>query len=136
MVYKKFADKPNPQDLNPVIPSDYEGPYDCRSDDVICPPPKPILTFNASDGPEITVSQDEFIKNIGFIVEGALTADLVIIVPPVFKSFAITNKATGSFDVYMQLSNDAYEKIHLDQNAETLIGNDTQNLIKIRTTKE
>lgn len=125
-VNPKFYDKPNAQDLVPLIRLDPVPLLNARPDNEIDTIQPQILTLDVSSG-DVTLTNEQF-SNINQFYTGTLTADVVISVPAIFNDFFVTNQTSGPFTLSMQLINNFSTRITLVRNQQMLICNDSFSL--------
>lgn len=126
-VNPKFADKPNPQNLTPLIKVDPRPILNARPDDQIDTVDPQLLITDVTGSSVITLSLDEF-SNINFIFKGVLSSDCTIYVPATWNDFFVNNITTGGFTLYMQLVNMTNTLITLTPNVNLLVSTDGQTL--------
>lgn len=141
MVYEKFLDKPNPQDLTPLIKMDPIPLNNARPDNIVDVIPDVTLELDVSGNTNITLTQDQ-ILNSNFVFRGVLTGNVTIffagattIVPPPgtgggtfqggsFIGFFAFNQTTGPFSLTMQIYNNSSSNVVLIRNQAMLLCND------------
>lgn len=125
-VNPKFADKPNPQNLTPIIKVDPRPILNARPDNVIDTIDPQLLITDVTGQSSVTLSPAEF-SNINFIFKGVLSSDCTIFVTSTWNDFFLTNITTGGFILSMQLINTQI-RLTLEPNIKLLISCDGQTL--------
>lgn len=131
LVDPKFWDKPNPQDLIPLIKADPVPFLKARPDNYVEVIPDQTITIDVSGNSNYPLSEQEA-TNINFFFVGVLTGDVTVFISPnnsylfkpsVFELF-VTNNTTGLFNLYMQITNNSASKTLLMPNQTMLLCND------------
>lgn len=133
LVYPKFLDEPNPQDLIPLIKVDPVPLRQPRPDNVVDVPTLQILELDVSGNVNITLTNTQA-SNTSFIFKGVLTGDVIIFVPGSFNDFFVTNIATGGFSLSMQIANNSTSIVPLTPNQTMLLCNDGYTLHVLNST--
>lgn len=128
-VNPKFADKPNPQNLTPIIKVDPRPILNSRPDNEIDTVNPQLLITDVTGTSSITLSLEEF-SNINFIFKGVLSSDCTIYIPGTWNDFFVNNIATGPHTLFMQIINSTPTLITLTPNVNLLISCDGQ-ILKI-----
>lgn len=107
MVNPKFADKPNAQNLVPLIRLDPVPIPNARPDNQIdaqttIATSTGILFLDVSGNANVYLTYSQF-DNGEFNFTGVLTGDIIIYVPNTYNQFYVNNLTTGDFSLSMQL---------------------------------
>lgn len=123
MVNPKFADKPQPQHLMPLVKIDPEPVYMARPGSTTVTPQIEFSQINVAGAANVSLTIDQFnYLNLEFV--GELTGNVVVLVPPVFNEFYATNSTTGAFTLSMQVDTNSSTNIILPRDQVPLICND------------
>jgi hypothetical protein len=106
LVYKKFADKPNAQNLTPLIKLDPVPLPNSRPDSEVdaqttIASSTGALTLDVSGNANVILTEDQF-DNGSLTFTGALTGDIIIQFPNTFNQFYANNLTTGDYTLGMQ----------------------------------
>lgn len=125
-VHPRFFDKPNAQDLAPIIRLDpVPVPYP-RPDNIIGVIPQQTLVLDLLNS-DITLTNEQF-SNVYFILQGNITSDIVISVPAIFNTFSVINNTIGNFNVSFQIIYSYQTRLEVPKIIKTLISNDSMSL--------
>jgi hypothetical protein len=107
-VNPKFADRPNPQNLTPLVGLDPIPLKDSRPDAQIdaqttIEESTGALTLDVSGNQNVTLTFEQF-DNGSLTFIGVLTGDITIYVPNTFNQFYANNSTTGGFTLSMQVT--------------------------------
>lgn len=127
LVYKKFIDRPNSQDLTPLIYIDPQPLLPARPDNVVDVITPSLLDLDVSGGADVTLTAQQF-NNNNLIFRGLLTADITIFVPATFNDFFVDNITTGGFTLSMQIINNTSTIIEVPNGIQILMCNDSLTL--------
>jgi hypothetical protein len=135
MVYTKFLDNPNPQDLTPLIRPDPVPLVQPRPDSTVDVIPQTTITVDVSGSGAIfpTELQDSYTN---LVFTGELTGDRIVMVMPlanpgapnlfvpgIYEFFAF-NETTGGFNCYAQIPDNSASRVLLIPNTQMLLCND------------
>lgn len=107
LVYTKFLDDPNPQNLTPRIKLDPVPIPSARPDNQIeaqgtLATSVGVLSLDVSGNSNITLTAEQF-DNGEFNFTGVLTGNIIIYVPNTYNQFFANNLTTGGFILSMQI---------------------------------
>jgi len=105
-VNPKFADKPNPQDLVPIIRLDPVPLNHARPDPIVYDNTISTITIDVSGGIDILLTEQQF-DNMVIRFIGVLTNNITVFIPNTFNEFYAINLATGGFTLAMQIEGNA-----------------------------
>jgi len=125
-VNPKFYDKPNAQDLIPLIRLDPPPLLKARPDNEIDTIQPQILILDVSSG-DVTLTQQQF-SNINFVFNGDLSGNVIVSVPATFNDFFVFNQTTGGFNLSLQIVNNYATNIIIPNNNKVLVCNDSMSL--------
>jgi len=140
MVDPHFLDKPNPQDLTPLIKADPVPLSNARPDNYVDVIPDQTITIDVSGNTNRTLTEEEA-TNVNFFFTGVLTGDVIIFISPsltpvfrpsVYELF-VMNNTTGGFNLFMQIANNSASKVLLIPNQTMLLCNDGYTLLIIQS---
>jgi hypothetical protein len=108
LVYPKFANIPNPQNLTPRIKADPKPILNPRPDNVIgamntLETSVGVLTVDVSGNTPVTLTVNQFANHGSFNFVGTLTGDIFVYVPNIVKYFYANNYTEGGYTLKMQL---------------------------------
>jgi len=119
LVYPKFLDVPNAQDLTPLIKADPVPLINPRPDNIVDVVPDVTLELDVSGNTNVTLSAEQ-ITNTNFIFTGTLTGNVIVFlgetsipsIPPIPRvlnfgsliNFFAINKTLGNFTLSMQIT--------------------------------
>lgn len=131
-VNPKFYDRPNAQDLSPLVKPDPVPIINARPDNVIgvIDPSISVIQVSNQDiilDTEVYRYSNDTFNYLNFVFEGTLTADVIVSVPGYFNEFYVFNKTTGSHRLSMQIENSSATNVELTYNP-LLIFNDSLSL--------
>jgi hypothetical protein len=101
-VNPKFADKPNPQELVPIIRLDPIPLQHARPDPTVYDTTITTLNLDVSGGSNITLSNEQF-NNMVLNFSGILTNNIVIYFNDIYNQFYANNLTTGGYTLGMQV---------------------------------
>lgn len=101
-VHPKFADKPNPQNLTPIIRLDPIPLDHARPDPIVYDVSVSTLTLDVSGNSNITLTQEQSDNSILNFV-GTLTGNIIIYVPATYNEWYANNLTTGDYTLSMQI---------------------------------
>jgi hypothetical protein len=107
LVYPKFLDQPNMQNLAPRIKVDPKPIPNARPDSQInnqntIATSVGALTLDVSVSVDVTLTLDQFANNGSFNFIGELTASITVYLPNIFRQFYANNLTSGAFTLSMQ----------------------------------
>lgn len=106
-VNPKFADKPNAQDLIPLIRLDPVPLNDSRPDSVIdaqttIATSTGAISIDVNGSANVTLTNSQF-DNGSIAFTGVLTGNIIVFVPATYNQFYANNLTTGAFTLGMQI---------------------------------
>lgn len=101
-VNPKFADKPNPQDLIPIIRLDPVPLQNARPDAEVYDQTITTLNLDVGGALNITLTETQ-VDNMVLNLSGVLTGNIVIYIPDTYVQFYANNLTTGAFTLGMQI---------------------------------
>lgn len=113
-VHKKFADKPNKQNLNPILKPDPEPVKNPRPGKTVYSPQREINTIDVSGIANKTLTNDEF-NYSKLVFFGTITNDVLVVIPQTFSIFSAENKTVGNFSLKIQMKNSLYPPIEIER---------------------
>lgn len=107
LVYSKFADKPNAQNLTPLIKVDPVSLKDSRPDSEIdaqttIATSTGAITIDVSGNTNVTLTPEQF-DNGSITFTGVLTGNILVLIPNTYNQFYANNLTTGGFTLGMQV---------------------------------
>lgn len=126
-VFPKFLDKPNAQDLAPLVfldPIPIENP---RPDNVVNVVQPMTLLLDVSGDADITLTKTQY-ANLKFIFYGVLTGDILISIPAIFNEFYVLDQTTGDFKISLQIIDNYATRLDIRKNDPMLISCDSISL--------
>lgn len=127
LVNPKFADKPNPQNLTPLIKLDPTPIPNTRPDSIIdaqttLATSTGIISIDVSGNENVILTSEQF-NNGSINFTGELTGDILIILPATYNQFYANNLTTGNFTLGLQIvANDDFPLNIPLANPNTLFG--------------
>lgn len=103
-VYKKFLDKPNPQNLTPIITVDPIPLLHPRPDPFLADTTTPTLNLDVSGNQNVPLTFTQF-NNVILNFIGELTGDILVLAPATYNQFYANNLTTGDFTLGMNIYN-------------------------------
>lgn len=106
LVYQRFLDIPNPQNLIPLLKMDPPPLNNTRPDNQVVNPVIPTLTVNLT-GLHQLVLTDADVLNVQFNFTGTVAGAVVVVVPGRFQEAYMNNQTIGAGALYVQLFNNS-----------------------------
>lgn len=134
-VHPKFLDKPNPQNLTPLIKMDPVPILFPRPDNIIDAQTTIAtsigeISIDVSGSSNITLTQEQY-NNGKFNFFGAISANIIIYIPNVFNQFYANNTTTGAFTIYMLPEGSVAPGVLLPRDTNILIANTMTSIQRI-----
>jgi hypothetical protein len=135
MVHKRFVDKPNSQDLTPLIKQDPVPIRDPRPDNEIFEQTTIAtsvgeITLNVGDNPVFVMTPEQF-NNGQFNLRGTLVGDITIQIPNTFNEFYVNDRTEGDFRITFEIVGPPSFSVILPKGRLSLIANTTLSLVVI-----
>lgn len=103
-VYKKFLDKPNPQNLTPIITVDPIPLQHPRPDPFLADTTTPTLNLDVSGNSNVYLNFEQF-NNVILNFSGVLTGNILVLVPATYNQFLANNLTSGDFTLSLNIYN-------------------------------
>jgi len=101
MVEKRFATRPNPQNMTPYIGPDMKPVPDPRPD--FARPPNPSLReFDVTNYPDVVTQTRDQYSWLTQVFYGARTAPLTFEMPATYATWIMTNRISGDQPIYVK----------------------------------